>query len=291
MRQLITLLLTYCLLSPLNAFGWWETGHQTVARIAAAHLTPAARTRVARILEVPDSPEAVADALAKASTWADETKNETKTGEWHYIDLTLQDHKSDIPLRCTDNNCAPARIALFAAQLAHEQSSARWSQLDALRYLVHFVGDIHQPLHTVSDADLGGNCERLDPPVDTARNLHALWDGGIIQALDVNDKALTASLEQDIQAFTPARQSDLLRGNQDDWVWESHELALQDVYHKLHIPVEPAIFPPNCSDAPAEITNFKPPVDSLYVDSMKPVVREQLEKGGLRLAKMLNEAL
>ncbi len=100
MRRLSSILLSLCILWPSSAYSWWETGHQTVARIAAAHLTPAARTRIARILDVPDTPESIADALAKASTWADETKNETKTGAWHYIDLALQDHKSDIPERC-----------------------------------------------------------------------------------------------------------------------------------------------------------------------------------------------
>ena len=124
-----------------------------------------------------------------------------------------------------------------------------------------------------------------------AKNVHAIWDGGIIQAMDTNDKALAASLEKDIEGLSEGKQTELLRGNQDVWVWESHELALADVYYKLHIPVEPAIFPANCNDAPGDITNFKPAVDSLYVDSMKPVVREQLEKGGLRLAKMLNESL
>ena len=291
MRRLLSLLLTYCLVSPFCAFGWWETGHQTIARIAAAHLTPAARTRVARILDVPDTPETVADGLAKASTWADDTKNETQTGEWHYVDLTLQDKKPDISLRCKDDNCAPARIRLFAAQLANRPADAKWSQLDALRFLVHFVGDIHQPLHAISDADLGGNCERLDPPVDTAKNLHALWDGGIILAMDMDDKALTTSLEQQMQSLDAAKQTELTRGNQDDWVWESHELALHDVYEKLHIPLEPPVFPSKCDEAPATITQFKPQVDALYVDSMKPVVREQLIKAGLRLAKMLNEAL
>ncbi len=293
MRCLISILVSYWLISPFSAFGWWETGHQTVARIAATHLTPAARTRVARILGVADTAEAVGEGLAKASTWADETKNETKTGAWHYIDLTVQDKKSDIPLRCKDDNCAPGRIRLFAAQLKERPTDAKWSELDELRYLVHFVGDIHQPLHAISDADLGGNCERLDPPVNTAKNLHALWDGGIIKAMDVDDKALAASLEEEIQGWEPgaARLKGLMQGNQDDWAWESHELAMQDIYYKLHIPTEPPIFPTNCGEAPAGIADFRPQIDALYVDSMKPVVREQLIKGGLRLAKMLNEAL
>ncbi len=120
------LLLVSCwILTPIPAYSWWETGHETIARIAAAHLTPAARTRIARILDVSDTPEAIADALAKASIWADQTKKETKTGEWHYIDLALQDHKSDIAARCQDDNCAPARIRLFAAQLASRTSERK----------------------------------------------------------------------------------------------------------------------------------------------------------------------
>jgi hypothetical protein len=291
MNRLLPVLVSYWLIMPFEAFGYWETGHQTVARIAAAHLTPAARAAVARILGVTDSSEAVADALAQASTWADEVKNDTNTGAWHYIDLTLQDQKSDIPLRCKDDNCAPARIALFAAQLKSRPADAKWSERDALRFLVHFVGDIHQPLHAISDADLGGNCERLDPPVETAKNLHALWDGGIIKAMDVDDKALAASLEHEIRSLTEIRQTEMTSGNQEDWTWESHELAMQDVYYKLHVPVEPPIFPANCSEAPDAITDFHPRVDALYVDSMKPVVREQLMKAGLRLARMLNEVL
>ena len=128
---------------------------------------------------------------------ADETKNDTKTGAWHYIDLALQDHKSNIPERCKDDNCAPARIRMFAEQLAGHPAhpgNTSWSQLDALRYLVHLVGDIHQPLHTISDADLGGNCELLDPPVGKAKNLHALWDGGIIDQINTSSSASSLSL-------------------------------------------------------------------------------------------------
>jgi hypothetical protein len=88
-----------------------------------------------------------------------------------------------------------------------------------------------------------------------------------------------------------AEQAQMVEGDENDWTWESHELAMHDVYYKLRIAVEPPVFPANCSEAPAAITELKLQVDARYVDSMKPVVREQLIKGGLRLAKMLNEAL
>ncbi len=289
MRYPLSLLVAACLFNPSQAFAWWETGHQTVARIAAAHLNPTARTRIAHILSVEDTPTAVADALAKASTWADEVRTQTNTGEWHYIDLTLQDSESDISARCKDDNCAPARIRLFAAQLTSKTTDSRWSDLDALRFLVHFTGDIHQPLHAVSDADLGGNCEHLDPAIGRAKNLHALWDGEIVNAIIPDDKALAADLEKDIAQLSPEVQKRISTSAINAWVWESHELAIQDVYGKLHIPTEPVIFPKNCDEAPADITNLKPQVDMLYIDTMKPVVREQLTKAGLRLAAVLNQ--
>ncbi len=273
------------------AYSWWETGHRVVARIAALHLTPAARTRVARILNVPDTLDDVSEALAVASTWADETKAETKTGAWHFIDLAIQDQKSDIPRRCENDNCITARIHLFALQLSTHPPSGAGTELDALRYLVHFVGDLHQPLHAVSDADLGGNCEHVDPPVETATNLHAVWDGAIVNAVQLNARELAADLERNLQSFTPQARTDLSAGNENDWAWESHQLAIKDVYDKLSIPTEPVVFPHGCGEAPLAVANLTLKIHSSYIDDMKPVVREQLTKAGLRLARMLNESL
>lgn len=294
MRRLFRIAVTLCILCPFCAYSWWETGHRTVARIAAAHLTPAARTRIARILEVPDNEEEITTALVRDSTWADETKNETQTGDWHFIDLAIQDHKSDIAERCPNDNCAPARIRLFAAQLAGHPAhpgNTRWSQRDALRYLVHLMGDIHQPLHTISDADLGGNCEQLDPPIEKATNLHALWDGGIIDEINTSDQTLAQELEAEIADFSKHREHVLTEGDVDDWVWESHELAIRDIYRRLRIPVEPVEFPKSCVEAPAAITELRLEIPGSYIADMKPVVREQLIKAGLRLARLLNESL
>ena len=273
------------------AYSWWEVGHQTVARLAAVHLTPAARTRIARILSVPDSPASIAEAMAVASTWADETKAQTGTGNWHFIDLALQDTRADIPARCKNDDCAPARIRLFAAELRSHLPGSQWSELDALRYVIHLVGDIHQPLHDISDADLGGNCEQLSPAFGQAKNVHALWDGGMIGAMDTDSKKLAASLETDVKAMSEADRDALAAGDQDDWVWQSHQLAIEKVYGKLHVPAEPVAFPKSCSEAPAEVTGFKPVVDGSYVSAMKPVVRDQLTRAGLRLARLLNESL
>lgn len=276
------LALTCCFLVPLPLFAWWETGHQTIGRIAAAHLTPAARARIAQILDVENTPEAVADAMARASTWADETKRETRTGAWHYIDLAVQDTRSDFAVRCKDDDCAPARIRLFTAQLRSKNAEYRWSNRDALRYVIHFAGDIHQPLHAISNADLGGNCERLNPFIGKAKNLHALWDGELIDQWGMSEKQLAARLDDGARNFDTT-------GTVDDWAWESHEIAIADVYRELRIPTEDVLFPASCNDAPLEISDLQLEISSAYTGKMRPVVEEQLMKGGLRLAKLLNE--
>lgn len=286
MTKLPTLAVTLCICCASPANAWWENGHRVIARLAAAHLTPTARARVAEILHVPDTPAAVARAMAEASTWADETKGETGTGSWHFIDLTLQDRKSDIPRRCPERNCAPARIRQFAAELASGERDE-----DALRYVIHLIGDIHQPMHTVTDADRGGNCEELNPPIDSARNLHALWDGPLVDELGRNSIRLAAKLERYAETLGPASESRWARGNVDDWVWQSHEVAVRDVYDRLHVPVEPPEFLRSCRQAPLAIWDFRPPVDTAYLDAMEPVVRKQLVRAGLRLARVLNEAL
>ena len=91
--------------------------------------------------------------------------------------------------------------------------------------------------------------------------------------------------------MSPEQQRAMAGGTPEDWTWESHELARQDIYGKLHVPLEGAVFPTSCSEAPGEITDFHTQIDELYIDTMKPVVRLQLDRAGLRLAKILNDSL
>jgi hypothetical protein len=286
-RRAIALLACYFIALP--GFSWWATGHRAVARIAAVHLAPATRARVAEIFGVPDSLAAVSDAMANASAWADETKNSSLTGRWHYIDLTLQDSKSAIPERCPGQNCVTARIEIFRNQLLGLRQTGATDR-DALRYLIHFVGDVHQPLHTISNADLGGNCEPI-ATFERARNLHALWDGGIVAAIEPDDRRLAGYLEAYIDRLNDQVRRRWSQGSVAKWAWESHEIAVHEVYQRLHIPLEPAYFPKSCRTAPDQITRFHPIIDGVYINDMKPVVRDQLARAGLRLAGLLNQTL
>ena len=276
------------LLFAFPGLAWWETGHRTVARVAARHLSPAARKQIAAIFRVRNTPQAVADAMAVASTWADETKAQTHTGNWHYTDLAVTDAETDLLKRCPAGNCATIRIEIFGRQLS-SHASPRAGDLEALRYLIHLVGDVHQPLHTISDADQGGNCEAINP-LEGAVNLHALWDGGIVRAIDPSGRRLARKLDLYISRLSERQTEEWSSGDPREWTWESHQLARRVIYNRLHIPIEPPVFPKSCADAPLAIRDFRPSVDSLYMNDMKPIVRDQLAKGGLRLATLLNRA-
>jgi hypothetical protein len=293
MRRCLSVFSVFLLLVPLPALGWWQQGHQVVARIAARHLTPAALARVAEILDVDNTLESVAEAMAAASTWADEVKTETSTGTWHFLDLTLQDNRANIPERCPGNDCVTARISLFAAQLkaAGPDADSAWSDQDALRFLIHLVGDLHQPLHAISDADRGGNCELLEEPVEQSKNLHALWDGPLVSRLGADNTLLAQELDTEIAALSDDQRSDLSSGDPDDWAWESHRLALVNIYKRLHIPKQDIAFPDTCAQAPDEIRELHLEIDEDYLNAMQPIVRDQLKKAGLRLAALLNGSL
>jgi hypothetical protein len=259
-----------------------------VARIAESRLSPEAHHQVAQIFGVRNARSDLANAMAQASTWPDEIKANLGNGAWHYIDLPIQDQTLDLPQRCPAANCIMARIEIFSRQIANDRPPAPRDQ-DALRYLIHFLGDVHQPLHTISNADVGGNCESIDPFHGTT-NLHALWDGGIVDAFELDDTRLAEKSEAYISHLSPAQRESWSAGDPMMWTWESHELALRVIYQRLHVPLEPVEFPANCDVAPSEITHFKPHIDSLYISDMKPVVRDQLVKAGLRLARILNDS-
>lgn len=291
MTRSLLLKLACLLLCTLPAQCWWETGHRTTARLAAYYLTPAASARIAAILQVPNTPESLANALAAISTWADDVrKDRPDTGPWHYIDLALQDKKSEIPERCPQQNCVTARITMFSRQLVRDKSAPdATADAEALKFLVHFVGDVHQPLHASSDADLGGNCEPLAEPYEKARNLHALWDGPVVNDINSDDRSLAATLKNELDSLSKRKRRRMSEGTPDDWAWESHTLAMRIIYKRLSVPTAPAIFPASCKVAPAEIVDDKITVQPAYVTSIEPAVRLQLERAGLRLAQLLNQ--
>ena len=271
------------LLSSVSAWAWGNHGHQIVAVIAADNLTPAAQSHVANILGVPADKRSIAAAMEKASTRPDwEFRKDRATEPWHFIDICLRDRRSDVDAECRGGNCVTGKIDDYAKRLKDGKYD-KWGADGDLAFLIHFVGDIHQPLHAANNADKGGNCVKVDPRL-RAEDLHAVWDNTIVRRLEYSidsgkPETTAHKLEQTyageraIDSWIPA----------DDIAWESNKIARDDIYGALKIPVEA------CGSANV-VCRSEPKVDldDAYLDHAEEIAGRQLAKAGFRLASLLN---
>lgn len=285
------------------AFAWGSEGHRLVARVAAAHLTSPAREHVAALLGVDASDlDVLTDAMAKAATWADEVKGKPEgagTSDWHFLDLAYNDTKSDIAQRCPDGDCITAKLAdlsgALRAQKNYHFGSRDYAPADELRFIIHFMGDIHQPLHSATNADKGGNC--LHTQGFGATELHAAWDTGLVEALltadgkSLDEAGLARSLNR---RFASKRAAFAAMTDFEDMALESRGVAFESAYGPLlsWLPApepRPFLKVTSCTQA-AEFDKLDPPVDltAVYDDGTLDIVRQQLAKAGYRLANLLN---
>jgi hypothetical protein len=241
-------------------FGWGEEGHRLVVAIAEGLMTPEAKARVAATLMPGET-------LEEMASWADQVRRTRKeTEEWHYVDIPLMSAGLDVKRDCPKGNCIVAKIGDFR-QAWRDSSLSAESRREALLFLVHFVGDLHQPLHCEDNEDRGGN----DVPVLFLRahtNLHAMWDSGLLRDMEGEDRLL-ATLRQ---AITPEEAAAWSGGTVQEWAEESFHAAQSTVYGLL--PVAPA-------GQAAQLGEW-------YEQMAQPVLEQQLEKAGVRLAAILN---
>ncbi|WP_423820548.1 S1/P1 nuclease [Salinisphaera sp. SPP-AMP-43] len=267
----------------LPALAWGPQGHALVADIAAAHLEPQAQAAVTRLLANEGH-----NHLDEIASWPDAIRSErTETGPWHYVDIPLDKSHYQDRRDCPDRDCVVARISYFADILGNASASQN-ERVEALKFLVHFVGDVQQPLHAEDDDDKGGNEVELSY-FGHPTNLHAIWDSGIVdRALDLHvapdysiDYAPTrrAARQLDRQIGQLERRAwsrdiarDQLQAAAIRWAEQAHELA-QDVAY--------ADLPP----APRQQWS------SAYQRQAWPVARRQIQRGGIRLAAVLNAVL
>jgi hypothetical protein len=275
-----------------QAFAWGDVGHAAVALIAERYLTPEIRARVHAMLDSDTDPLAPHD-IAGAATWADRYKHAgdrsqvvafRPTGKWHYVDIEL-DHP-DLDAACYGHpplkpgmaaSQGPARACIvdkidqFTAELAAPET-APGERLLALKFVLHLVGDLHQPLHACDDHDAGGNGVRAQAAGFRAGSLHGYWDTVFVNRLGLKPRTIVAALTARI---TPAQRSAWEKGAPADWAMESFRLCRDDAYGRLGRP-RPG----------------KPvALGRAYVDRAMAVVRLQLCRAGVRLAAMLNRAL
>jgi hypothetical protein len=274
------------LFCPVSAWSWGSDGHKIVAVIAADNLTPAAQSHVADILGAPPDKRAVAAAMASASVLPDSRfREDRRTEPWHFIDICLQDRRADVSARCSGGNCVTGKIEEYSKRLKNGNYD-RWRAAGDLAFLIHFVGDIHQPLHAANDDDRGGNCVPVDSNT-RAKNLHEAWDTTLVRRLeysiDSGRPETTAHKLERTYADEKAADSWIAA---DDIAWESNQLARSDIYAALRIPVEPcqptANLCLNSLGRPVEL-------DASYLDRAEAIAGHQLAKAGFRLASLLNE--
>jgi len=248
-------------LASSSLFGWGGEGHRLVARIADAQLTPSARAQVATIL-------APGDTLASNASWADDVRRQrSETAPWHYIDIPIDKPHLDMARDCPKNDCILVKIADFRKALA-DPATPTAARREALMFLVHFVGDMHQPLHCADKRDRGGNDVKV-LFFEKPSNLHSVWDSGLISRM-APEEQLFAELSPESQKH--ARK--WAKGTVEDWAEESHKAAQKVVYGRL----------PKGESQPFLL-------DGTYERSAVPLIKAQIAKAGARLARVLNEAL
>src|SRR5579875_657839 len=267
-------------------WAWGDDGHYIVATIAADHLTPTARAQVALILGVPDDPPAVAAAMARASILPDyQFKEEDRaTSAWHYIDLCLQDTQHDEKARCPAGNCVTARIDDYASRLRRGVYD-RWGADGDLAFLIHLVGDEYQPLHAANNEDLGGNCDRVrsQPP---ARNLHSAWDNAVVFRLEDELGARGPAAARRLEKIDPPQPGQLTwrPGEAQQIAWQSHEIAIDQIYRPLGIAEQPCAAIASCRLAPRVALILTP----TYMNQAAALAGLRLAAAGYSLAALLN---
>jgi hypothetical protein len=252
----------FLLTCSLPAVAWGPEGHSLIARIAEAQLKPAVHARVVEILGPGKN-------MSSVASWADEVRrSRPETGPWHYVDIPIGEAHFDMGRDCAGGACIVAAIAAMEQKLRDPAADAG-ARREALMFLIHFVGDMHQPLHCSDHDDKGGN----SVPViyrDRRTSLHSAWDSGLLGNLG-KEEDLFPALSQE----SARHRKKFAKGSVRDWVESSHESAKKTVY---------GLLPKAAEGAPSN-------VDAEYERAADALIRQQIELGGARLAKVLNQAL
>lgn len=275
-RFLTALVLMFAPLAPAQAY--WEYGHETVAQIAQANMSPLARANMQRLLRAAPmlgTPKCAMRNIGEVSVWADCIKSDRVrwgyTNSWHYQNVDVC-KPFDLKSACADGNCVSAQIDRNFALLANKSLPAH-VRLEALAFLVHFVGDIHQPLHAGDRSDRGGNDLKTTYGVMPGYNLHSVWDGLLA------DRAISAT-PVIVRTFSPAEKTAVEQGNVRSWSEENWAVSKEIAYPRA-MDRDPCGAKPT---APVVI-------DEADVTAARAALRQQVERGGIRLARLLDTAL
>ncbi len=254
LTSVFVFLLSVTFINTIHADDWGKTGHRAIGEIASQYLSGSAKRKIKELLS--------GESLAMVSTYGDEIKSDKAFrayGPWHYVNVPFETTYEQHPkneagdLIMGINNCI--------AKLKDEQTS-RKDKVFYLKFLVHLIGDLHQPLHLGLGKDKGGN----DFQVQwfwNGSNLHRVWDSGMIDSYGMTYTELATN----VKGISKKERKQLQSGTVEDWAKEGRELC-KDVYDNTKI---------------GDNLNYK------YMYDYMNILRFQLQKGGLRLASVLND--
>jgi nuclease S1 len=275
-RRFTLSVVVLCLLLNLSqsrrAGAWGEEGHRIVAAIAELRLSQSTKAALKKLI----GNQRISD--EKIAMWADHLKGtHPETKKWHYVDIPLDATSFEPSRDCEDEDCVISKLEEFRDVLA-DKTASKSERQQALKFVVHFAGDIHQPLHcaTRDDAsgksDNGGNGRKIHfLNHKKITNLHAIWD------IDILDESLgdTPALSYAKELNGKISDDDAKKwekGTFEEWAIEGHDLAKNNAYKDVAVG--------------GQVVN----IDAEYVEKDAPVVDKQLSRAGVRLAKILNDA-
>ncbi|MCY4755069.1 S1/P1 nuclease [Pelomonas aquatica] len=292
-----SLLTATALAAPAPSFAWGDEGHEIVGTLAYQRLTPKAKKAVDALLAQDKDALTQPDFVSRA-TWADKYRDSDRnttqvryraTHQWHFVDIEIDGGTLDqacfgrppLPAGTPASQgpadaCVVDKLEQFRQELADPATPTAEKTL-ALKFIMHFVGDVHQPLHASDHHDKGGNAVAVEVAPSTRQgNLHAYWDTQLVQKLGTSVPTAAAAVAKLITAQNVALWS---AGSIEDWAGESNAKAKAIAYNfsgeKTFVDDHGGV---------GEV------LDAQYAARALPVAKEALAKAGVRLANLLNEA-
>lgn len=244
------------LAAALGLISWGFKGHRAVASIAQQHLSANTAYTVSAYLK--------GEAMADVSTWADENKNNT-TAPWHFLNLPLGlNHEQFVKAVSELGNDNVYTAILKTEAILKEGNLGIDQKNEALKYLIHLVGDAHQPMHISRKEDKGGNTIQLRFE-DKGTNLHSLWDSKLIDHEGLSE----AQIAKQYDTATPEEIRKWQADSPMEWIWESYQIS-----SKLYGELKPG-----------------QTIDEEYYKKNIGTVRQRVDQAGIRLAGELNRIL
>lgn len=248
------------ILTPNSGWSWGPLGHRVAAAMAQERLTPAATAAVRDIFGKKIR-------LADISTWADEQQEIPESRAWHFVNVPIQAARYD-PKYCPPEGCVVSKIKEFKRILQDPRTDKRLKQ-EAVKFLIHLIADLHQPLHVGDNGDKGGNLLQVRF-FGIGSNLHKVWDSQVIERHTKYENVWLWDMDF---IANPGKVKEWSKGTPEDWATETLQVA--KAAYRL--------------PGTGRVMKSGVKLGNEYNSFALPIIQVQLAKAGIRTAFVLNE--